>query len=209
VIEAATCKDFIMSAKAQSDDEKHAVLQRRIQFGYPLHAPPHPFREHNIFLITAATYKHQRILNTKQRRTVFQEDLHDSLRQIECELIAWVILPDHYHFLAEMSDLNDLAVLLQLLPGRNARKWNQEDLLTGQRKVWYRYTDHVMRNEVHLEKSFNYIHYNPVKHGYVNDPYAWQWSSLQVYLEQEGREWLQNCWRRAAPTCEFGKGWDD
>jgi len=102
-----------------------------------------------------------------------------------------------------------LAPAIQFLHGRNARKWNQEDFLTGQRKVWYRYTDRVMRNEVHLEKSFNYIHYNPVKHGYVNDSYAWQWSSLQVYLEQAGQEWLQNCWRRAAPTEKFGKGWDE
>lgn len=198
-----------MSAKVQTDDEKLAILQRRIQLGYPLHAPPHPFREHNVYLITAATYKHQPILNSNQRRTSFQEELHNSLCQITCELIAWVILLDHYHFLAEIEDLNDLVVMLQLLHGRSARKWNKEDQLTGQRKVWYKFADRVIRNEVHLEKSFNYIHYNPVKHGHITDPYAWQCSSLQVYLEEAGREWLQNCWRRAAPTERFGKGWDE
>jgi len=95
-----------MSSKAQSENEKRAILQRRIRLGYPLHAPPHPFREHNVFLINAATNKHQRILNTKQRRTVFQEDLHEAFRQMNCKPIAWVILPDHYHFLAEVYDLN-------------------------------------------------------------------------------------------------------
>jgi putative transposase len=198
-----------MDAKAQSDDEKQVILQRRVQLGYPLHAPPHPFRDRNTFLITAATYKHQRILDSSRRLADFQTDLLDGLRSIDCQVIAFVILPDHYHFLAEIEDLNELAAVLQLLHGRNARKWNKEESLTGQRKVWYKFADRVMRNEVHLEKSFNYIHYNPVKHGYVNDPYAWQWGSLQYYLEQEGRDWLQNCWRRAAPTREFGKGWDD
>jgi putative transposase len=56
---------------------------------------------------------------------------------------------------------------------------------------------------------FNYVHYNPVKHGYVCDPFDWTWSSLQMYYADKGKEWLEEQWIAYRPPSDFGKGWDD
>lgn len=84
-----------------------------------------------------------------------------------------------------------------------------EDQLTGKRRVWYKFFDTYMRNDVHLRTAFNYIHYNPVKHGYVSDPYEWAWSSLPIYYSDKGKDWLRENWRAYTPPADFGKGWDD
>ena len=55
--------------------------------------------------------------------------------------------------------------------------WNREDGIPN-RKVWYRFSDRGMRSEGHFFASINYIHANPVKHGYVEKATEWPWSSL-------------------------------
>nr|WP_293099234.1 hypothetical protein [Okeania sp. SIO2F4] len=87
-----------------------------------------------------------------------------------------------------------------------SRQWNLEDNLTG--KVWHSYSDRGIRSERHYYATLNYIHYNPVKHGYVNSPYDWQESSVHWYLKYEGRDWLRSCWIEY-PLRDYGKGWDD
>ena len=76
------------------------------------------------------------------------------------------------------------------------------------RKVWYRYSDRLIRSERHHWASVNYIHYNPVKHGYVKKATDWPWVSAHEYLEAHGREWLAQTWT-AYPVKDYGKGWDD
>jgi len=59
-------------------------------------------------------------------------------------------------------------------------------------KVWqYRFWDHIVRDEDDLRRHLDYIHYNPVKHGMVTDPFAYYLSSAVVYLNrgQYERNW--------------------
>ncbi len=35
-------------------------------------------------------------------------------------------------------------------------------------------------------QKLEYMHYNPVKRGYVDDPMHWRYSSTRNYAEQEG-----------------------
>jgi putative transposase len=47
-----------------------------------------------------------------------------------------------------------------------------------ERGIWQqRYWEHQIRDECDFEKHVNYIHYNPVKHGYVKRPIDWHFSS--------------------------------
>lgn len=144
-----------------------------------------------------------------ERRTDFETRLLNSIKELANNLIAWVVLPNHYHILLSVQSLDDVSVALKHLHGSTSREWNIEDNLTGKRRVWYKFIDTYIRNETHLHTAFNYIHYNPVKHGYVCDPYAWPWSSVQIYCEDRGKDWLQEQWAAYKPPDNFGKGWDD
>ena len=110
--------------------------------------------------------------------------------------------------LANVESLDIVSSLLKQIHGSTSREWNLQDGLTGKRKVWYRFTDRMMRSDAHLNKTLNYIHYNPVKHGMVKDMHDWQWSSLQWYLIEKGQEWLLEFSRRYQPPEDFGKEWD-
>ena len=41
---------------------------------------------------------------------------------------------------------------------------------------------HVIRDELDYSRHLDYIHYNPVKHGYVRTPSEWQYSSIHRYI---------------------------
>ena len=189
--------------------EREELVNYRRERGYPLHAPPHPFRGAGAYMISAANFEHKDVMEAAARRTEFETLLLNALQEIADELIAWVILPNHYHFLATVQSLDHVSAALRHLHGTTSHKWNLEDSLTGKRRVWYKFSDTYIKNETHLHMAFNYIHYNPVKHGYVSDPYDWPWSSLFIYYEDKGQDWLQEQWKTYTPPVDFGKGWDD
>lgn len=188
--------------------EREEIIKARKQRGYPLHSPPHPYRENGTYLITAANFEHVHIMNSPKRRFAFQELMLREFQGIHAEIVGWVILPNHYHILITVDSLSLVSNCLRLLHGRTSHDWNVEDGLKEKRKVWYRFADRLMRNETQLYQTLNYIHYNPIKHGYVTDIQAWQWSSIHMYENEKGTDWLQNQWRRYAPSEDFGNGWD-
>jgi putative transposase len=59
-------------------------------------------------------------------------------------------------------------------------------------RLWQRrYWDHVIRDEADLVAHFDYIHYNPVKHGLVTRPEDWPHSS---YLDWRRRGCYPERW---------------
>ncbi len=68
--------------------------------------------------------------------------------------------------------------------------------MTGQRRVWYKFWDRGIRNERHYYHALNYIHYNVVRHGYVDSPYDWPWCSVHRYRDTLGRGRLREQWVR-------------
>ena len=147
-------------------------------------------------------------MDSPKRRTEFETQLLNSIKEIADDIIAWVVLPNHYHILMCVQSFDDISAALKHLHGITSREWNIEDNLTGKRRVWYKFADTAMRNEVHLHMAFNYIYYNPVKHGYASDPYKWHWSSLSLYYEDKGREWLRDHWKLYTPSADFGDNLD-
>ena len=182
------------------------VLQQRREAGLPLHELPHRVNEGNLYLLTGANYEHRHIMATPERRDDFAEKLLSGLMALpEVELFAWCLLPNHYHLLARL-DQSDFAAMSARLHNGTATQWNREDAAPG-RKVWFRYCDRDIRGERHFWVSMNYIHANPVKHGYVRRAYDWPWSSVHYYAEQWGRAALRELWR-AYPVLNFGDKWD-
>jgi putative transposase len=187
-------------------EQRQLLVRYRQEHGYPWHAPPHPIREATYYLFTAANFEHSSIMATDERRISFQRRLLAEFALAGMEVSAWVILPNHYHFLAFVPDFDKAASTFQHLHGSTSRRWNLEEGLVG-RKVWYRYSDRAIRSERHFYATINYLHYNPVKHGWASRADEWVCSSIWAYLEIKGRDWLEDIWREY-PVRDYGKGWD-
>lgn len=54
----------------------------------------------------------------------------------------------------------------------------------GDRGVWQpRYWEHTLKDEHDFDRHFDYIHYNPVKHGLILSPRDWPHSSFHRWVQ--------------------------
>jgi len=65
----------------------------------------------------------------------------------------------------------------------------------------------ALKSHRHFWASVNYIHHNPVHHGYVDKWTEWPWSSAEAFVLRVGRETASKIWREY-PIFEYGKTWD-
>jgi putative transposase len=55
----------------------------------------------------------------------------------------------------------------------------------NERGIWQRrFWEHLIRNDDDYRRHMDYIHYNPVKHGYVDRPKDWRHSSFHQLAER-------------------------
>ena len=135
-----------------------------------------------------------------------EREVLDTCRKFGSETYAWCILPNHYHVLVRTSDVEALRHALGQFHGRSSFTWNGEDQMRG-RKVWHNCFERPIRSERHFWATVNYLHHNPVHHGYVEKWQDWLWSSAKQFLEQVGRDRAAEIWREY-PILDYGKKWD-
>lgn len=79
--------------------------------------------------------------------------------------LAFVIMPDHLHWLMTLRGDGGLSEVMRRLKGRSARLLAQR---TGVRPFWQRaYYDHAVRAEEDLRAIARYIVANPIRRGLV------------------------------------------
>ncbi len=163
--------------------------------------PPHIYQDETIYFITARTKGRVSIFNTPKKCNLFFGVFERSLKRFDFGMIGWVLNPDHYHILIEVSDGRMLGRFVQNLHSNLARLINNLDMLEG-RQIWYQYWDRCIRSEKDLYTRLNYIHHNPVKHGFVLNIADYEWSSYKTYIENKGEEWLRSCFEKC-PIVNF------
>lgn len=109
------------------------------------------------------------------------------------ETLAICILPDHLHCILRLpeDDANYALLWMRIKTffSRAVPKAEDPAVASGKRErgIWQRrYWDHIIRDGRDFENHVNYIHGNPVKHGYVDDPDDWPYSSWHRFKREFG-----------------------
>jgi len=159
------------------------------------HRPPHLYLDHTFYAITGSVLHGKAFLRPNRAKELLHKKMAELI--LECQLLcyAWVILDDHYHMLIKTRIGRDLPQLMRRLHAITSLRMNRQQGCPG-RQVWYSYWDTCMRHERDIWTHFNYIHNNPVKHGYVRNLADWPCSSYGHYLATKGEEWLMDVWER-------------
>lgn len=105
---------------------------------------------------------------------------------------AMVVLPEHLHAMWTLPvDDYDYATRWMLIKSGFSRQIPKHESISisrqskGERGIWQRrYWEHCIRNQEDYEKHVDYIHYNPVKHGYVKRAVEWPFSTIHEFIKK-------------------------
>jgi len=159
------------------------------------HRPPHIYIDNTYYFITVSTLHKKPFFDTDQKKDFIKKALHAACHTYNYDLIAWVILDNHLHSLLKIGNSALLPQYIRSIQGKSAGELNKLLGAHGIRR-WYQYWDTCIRDEEGLWKCVNYIHQNPVKHGYVKKMEDYIFSSYRRQLSLYGKEWLHSCFER-------------
>jgi putative transposase len=103
---------------------------------------------------------------------------------------AIVVLPDHLHAIWTLpAGDSDFALRWRLIKTTFSRSLPHDEHRSasrqakGERGIWQRrYWEHLIRDELDFARHVDYIHINPVKHGWAKQVADWPHSSFHRYV---------------------------
>ncbi|MEP7117462.1 MAG: transposase, partial [Acidobacteriota bacterium] len=128
------------------------------------------------------------------RRQLFASDgqyarflvlIRRAARHHPVDLLAYVLMPNHWHLVMCPAQPEDVSRFLQRLTGAHASRLRRATNTVGEGHVYQdRYRAFLLESEVRLLRTIRYVEANPVRAALVDRAEDWPWSSL---AEREGR----------------------
>jgi len=153
------------------------------------------------YFFTVVTQGRRPWFRSENFRRVLRRCFREARRMMPFDVDAVVLLPDHLHILMRPTDGVDYSALWRLIKTRFTRSVTPtlaasdpavEGRRKGERGIWQRrFYEHTIRNDDDWGRHMDYIHFNPVKHGLVDKPSEWAWSSFRCYVRGG---WLEPDW---------------
>ena len=123
-----------------------------------------------IYLVTFATRDRVGLFNDHRLAGRFSAACADSRLWQKADLLAWVLMPDHWHGLIRLSDGGDLSRTVQRLKANTARAVGPGG------RVWQPgFHDHAIRDERAVHAAADYLLANPLRAGLVDQIEDWPW----------------------------------
>ena len=117
-----------------------------------------------LYLITFATRNRAPRFRDWELAAHASRLLSDAANWRDSRLLAWVLMPDHWHGLIELHDGDTLAGRIGWIKSHSARKLRQAD--PGLARVWApAYHDRALRHDDDLRSILHYLLMNPVRAG--------------------------------------------
>ncbi|MDO5639332.1 MAG: transposase [Neisseria sp.] len=142
-----------------------------------------------LYFFTLVSFQRRPILTQSEIRQSLREAVYIVRDKHPFEIVGWVLLPDHLHTIWQLPENN----------ADYSMRWNQIKRRVSYRhremKIWQgRFWEHTIRDDQDFARHFDYLHVNPVKHGYVSAVVDWPYSTFHRYV-REGiypRKWGGN-----------------
>lgn len=146
------------------------------------------------FFFTVVTSKRKKFLCNDENVILIKEAFKHILKQHTFNDDAFVMLPDHIHCIWTLPEGDsNFSLRWQLIKRYFTKRCDDKykGLKTSSMRqkaehaVWQRrFWEHQIRDERDFAAHVDYIHYNPVKHGYVKAPKDWPHSTFHRYVKE-------------------------
>ena len=152
------------------------------------------FVEGGTYFFTLVTAGRTPLFRSVTARQLLGQLMRENRRKSPFETVAIVLLPNHLQAIwTPPAGDADYSGRWQAIKARFTAEWlklggEQYPVSEGyqrqrRRGVWQpRFIKHTIHDEQDLHDHADYIHYNPVKHGYAGRPRDWPWSSFHRYV---------------------------
>ncbi len=148
------------------------------------------------YFFTVVTFRRQSFLCDEPVRTALRHGIAHTRKTHPFRIDGWALLPDHLHCMWTLPP-NDAAfglrwsMIKRFVTQQCAAALHRDDLMNASRQkrneftVWQRrFWEHLIRDERDYTAHLDYIHYNPVKHGYAQSAAQWPYSTFHRSMEQ-------------------------
>jgi putative transposase len=126
----------------------------------------------------------------------FMHELQDLRKSLECKLIAFVIMLDHFHLILNPRD-GDIRSKTGIMKSLSAKRIvslypsGTFETVDGN-QVWQEsFKSLALWSEWMIRQKTNYIHANPVRAGLVNTAADYRWSSFHAFYSNDVEEILR------------------
>ena len=109
----------------------------------------------------------------------FQRLLQKARHRTPIRILAYCLMPNHWHLLLWPHQEGDLSSYMKWLCTTHASRWNKAHDLTGRGAVYQsRFKSVPVDKELNLLRVWRYVERNPLSAGLVETAEAWRWGSL-------------------------------
>jgi putative transposase len=148
------------------------------------------------YFFTIVTFGRRKILTLDRSRQILSNAIKEVQTQYPFSIEAWVLLPDHLHTIWTLPEGDtDYSKRWGLIKARfskegkaffhgqhsaNPSRIKRREVNIWQRRFW----EHTIRDDEDLQRHIDYTHYNPVKHGLVQQVAEWPYSTFHRYIRE-------------------------
>ncbi|BAP55400.1 hypothetical protein THII_1103 [Thioploca ingrica] len=138
------------------------------------------------YFFTVVTHRRQKLLTPPENIIKLRQAFRHVMNTHPFTIDAIVILADHLHCLWQLPGNDaDFSTRWMLIKRHFSIQFHTPTQARREKAIWQlRFWEHLIRDEEDWQKHMDYIHYNPVKHGYVKQPAEWAYSSFQRAVKQ-------------------------
>lgn len=130
--------------------------------------------------ITQRGVRREQVFFRHDDYTLFANLLRHFLKKTELRILAWCLMPNHYHLLAIPPHPKSFADFFAPLHRTYSFIINQREGWSGH--LWQeRYTSFPVDND-HAMAAARYIELNPLRAKLIHSPDEYQWSSTRAHL---------------------------
>ena len=110
---------------------------------------------------------------------VFEHALVEARRRFQLRLLAFCVMPNHWHMLAWPRDNAELSRFMQLLTVKHASRWHASRGTGGTGHVYQgRFKCFPIQSDDHLLRAYRYVERNALRANLVARAEDWRWGSL-------------------------------
>jgi putative transposase len=120
-----------------------------------------------------------RIFNNEKEYKQFEEILEEAIEKFDMRLLAYCIMPNHFHFVLQPRLDGDLARFMGWLTNTHTRRWHTAKNTIGHGHLYQgRYKSFLCQKDNHFLVLVRYVERNAKRANLISKAEDWKWSSV-------------------------------